>query len=48
MGGGLDYPASHRMSLRVIDASWLRTALSNGTTTVQNNLRLGSGIAFHF
>lgn len=48
MGGGLDYPASQRISVRAIDASWLRTALSNGTTTVQNNLRLGSGLAFRF
>lgn len=48
IGGGLDYRISPRVSLRMLDADWLRTALSNGTTTVQNSLRLGSGAAFHF
>lgn len=48
LGGGLDYPVSHRVAIRAIDAAWVRTALSNGTTTVQNNLRLGSGIVLRF
>ena len=48
LGGGWDYGISHRVSVRILDAAWLRTALSNGTTTVQNNLRLGSGIVFRF
>lgn len=48
VGGGMDYRISPRFSVRMIDADWLRTALSNGTTTVQNNLRLGSGVALHF
>lgn len=48
MGGGLDLPTSRRIVVRAIDASWLRTALSNGTTTVQNSMRLGSGVAFRF
>jgi peptidoglycan-associated lipoprotein len=48
MGGGLDFPTSRRVAVRAIDASWLRTSLSNGTTTVQNSLRLGSGVVFRF
>lgn len=48
LGGGIDYRASHHISARVLDIGWLRTTLSNGTTTVQNNLRMGSGLAFQF
>jgi peptidoglycan-associated lipoprotein len=48
VGGGMDYRLSSRLSVRMLDANWLRTALSNGTTTVQNNLRLGSGIVLRF
>ena len=48
VGGGMDYRISRHFYARMLDIDWLRTALSNGTTTVQNSLRLGSGIAFHF
>jgi hypothetical protein len=48
IGGGQDLRISHHLSVRMLDADWLRTELSNGTTTVQNNLRFGSGIAFLF
>jgi hypothetical protein len=48
VGGGLDYRISQHLYVQMTDADWLRTALSNGTTTVQNNLRLGSGVVLHF
>jgi len=48
MGGGADCRITSRLSVRMLDANWLRTALSNGTTTVQNNLRLGSGVVLRF
>lgn len=46
MGGGLNVPLTGRVSLRAIDANWLRTQLPNATTNVQNNLRLGFGVAY--
>lgn len=48
VGGGADYRLSRRLSYRIVDAAWLRTELANGTTAVQNNLRLGAGIALRF
>ena len=48
LGGGVDYPISRHLSVRMLDAGWLRTAFLNGTTTVQNNLRLGAGAVVHF
>jgi len=46
-GGGLDIPLAQHLSLRALQASWLRTQLPNTTTNVQNNLQLGIGIVFH-
>lgn len=48
VGGGIDYTRTSHMSIRIIDADWLRTELSNGTTTVQNSLRVSSGVALLF
>jgi hypothetical protein len=48
IGGGIDLPVQHRLSLRAFEADWLRTQLPNSTTNVQNNLRLGVGLAVRF
>lgn len=48
LGGGIDYRIRRHISARLLDCGWLRTSLSNGTTTVQNNLRLASGLVFRF
>ncbi|WP_263416511.1 porin family protein [Terriglobus albidus] len=48
IGGGMDYRISPRVAVRPFEAGWLRTALSNGTTTVQNSLRLSSGVVVRF
>jgi hypothetical protein len=48
LGGGVNLALSPRLSLRALEATWLRTQLPNGATNVQNNLQLGSGFAFHF
>lgn len=48
VGGGIDYSVTPRISLRMVEADWLRTALSNGTTTVQNSLRVSSGLVLRF
>jgi hypothetical protein len=48
MGGGMESAISRHLGIRVLDVAWLRTDLSNGTTLVQNNMRLGSGMVFRF
>lgn len=48
VGRGADYRLSRHVAYRVVDAAWLRTQLANGTTTVQNDLRLGAGVALRF
>lgn len=45
-GGGINLPLWNHFSVRALDAQWLRTYLPNATTNVQNNLRLGVGIAW--
>jgi hypothetical protein len=44
VGGGMNLSLSPRIAVRVFEADWLRTQLPNGTTDVQNNLRLGAGV----
>jgi hypothetical protein len=38
---------TRHVSLRVIQANWLRTQMPNATTNVQNNLLLRAGVVFH-
>jgi hypothetical protein len=47
VGGGLDLKVSHHVSIRLVEANWLRTQLPNATANVQNDLELGGGIVFH-
>jgi hypothetical protein len=47
LGGGADVALSPRLSLRAVQADWLRTQLPNAGTNVQNDLRVASGIVFH-
>jgi len=46
VGGGLDLKVSHHISVRLVEANWLRTQLPNSTTNIQNDLELGAGIVF--
>jgi hypothetical protein len=48
MGGGINFALTHRLSVRALDANWLRTQLPNATTNVQNNFRLGAGVVYRF
>lgn len=45
-GGGVDLGFTRHIGIRVFQADWVRTQLPNGTTDVQNTLRLGAGIVF--
>lgn len=47
-GGGVNVSLSRHVAVRALEADWLRTQLPNGTTGVQNNLRLGAGMVFKF
>jgi hypothetical protein len=48
VGGGVDLRVKHRLSLRVVEADWLRTQLPNADTNVQNSFRLAAGVAVRF
>jgi opacity protein-like surface antigen len=47
LGGGLEMKYSHRISFRVLEASFLNTRLPNNATGTQNNLKLVTGIVLH-
>lgn len=46
VGGGLDYSRSSRIAFRLLDASWMKTQISNSTNNLQNDVRLSAGIVF--
>jgi len=48
IGGGADLNLSRHFAVRLFQADWLRTQFPNGTTNVQNNLQLDTGIVFRF
>ncbi len=47
-GGGVDLRASHRFSVRLVEADYLVTTFNNGTTNHQNMLRISSGVVVRF
>jgi peptidoglycan-associated lipoprotein len=47
-GGGADLRATPRISIRLIEADYLLTTVDNGSNNHQNNLRISTGIVFHF
>jgi hypothetical protein len=44
LGGGVNVSLSRRLSLRAVEADWLRSQVPDATTNVQNNLRIGAGV----
>ncbi len=46
VGGGVDLKVSRHVSVRLVEANWVRTQLPNSTTNVQIDLELGAGIVF--
>jgi hypothetical protein len=48
LGGGVDVGVMHSFAVRAFEADWVRTDLPNGTTGVQNSLRLSAGLVYHF
>jgi outer membrane immunogenic protein len=47
-GGGVDLNLTRRLSIRLVEADYLATTFNNGDNDHQNNLRLSSGVVFHF
>ncbi len=47
-GAGVNLHLYDRFELRAIELEYVRNQLPNGGTNVQNSLRLGTGINFHF
>jgi hypothetical protein len=47
-GGGIDIAFTHRTSIRLVQAEWLRTGLPDATQNVENTLLLGFGVVYHF
>jgi hypothetical protein len=47
IGGGLHVFVSKNFAVRVLQADYVRTALPNGTSDVQDDLRLGFGVTYH-
>jgi len=48
LGAGADYSLNKRISVRILQLDYLRTALPNNSTDWQNNLRIGAGLTLHF
>ena len=45
-GGALDVPLHSGLSLRLVEAEFVQTSLSNGTDNRQRNVRLGAGVVW--
>jgi hypothetical protein len=48
LGVGADYPVNKRLSVRILQLDYLRTALPNNSNDWQNNLRVGAGLTLRF
>ena len=48
LGAGADYPLAKRVSLRMLQAEYLRTSLPNNASGWQNSLRLSAGFTIRF
>lgn len=47
-GGGLNFKLTHHLDFRVAEAQYLVTHIPNGVNDRQNQLRLTSGLNYHF
>ena len=46
-GGGVDLRISKHLKVRAVQVDYLRTELPNGSSNLQNNLRVSAGVVFH-
>ena len=47
-GGGVDLGITRHLSIRLIEADYLRSYLANNGTNTQDNLRFAAGVSYHF
>lgn len=47
-GGGMDWRATPRFSIRLLEADYLLTTFDNGSNNHQNNVRISAGMVIHF
>lgn len=47
-GGGMDVELTRSWTLRLVQLDYYLTRFNNGSNDHQNNLRVGTGVAFHF
>jgi hypothetical protein len=47
-GGGVNLHVYHRFDLRPLQVDYVQTHLPNGGSNQQNNIRISSGVNFHF
>ena len=48
LGGGFNMRLTRKLGLRLVEADYVGSYLPNNGTNVQNDLRLSSGLTFHF
>lgn len=48
LGGGLDVNMSRHFAIRTLDAQFLHTTFSNGSSNVQRHLTIGAGVVYKF
>ena len=46
-GGGLNFYLTRNFGIRLLEADYVRTALPNAATNLQNDMRLSAGITWH-
>jgi hypothetical protein len=47
-GGGLNLYLTRSFGIRLLEADYVRTALPNGASNTQNDMRLAFGVTYHF
>jgi hypothetical protein len=47
-GGGVDLQLARHLRLRAVEADYVRSTLPNNASNAQNDLRLATGLSFHF
>ncbi len=47
LGGGVDLFLTRHIGVRLFEMDWIRTALPNGASNTQNDLRVAAGLTYH-
>ncbi len=48
LGGGVDYPLTDAIAVRIIQVDYYMTDFSNTANNHQNNLLFGAGVVLHW